>query len=149
MGSTPPYNGVMKTPTVAPMLSYEDVGAAADWLCAAFGFSETGRFGSDGRVTHVNLAIGDSIVMLGWPGPDYRSPKSHAAVCDTARRWLQTPFVVDGVYVRVNDIETHHKRALMHGATILSELETNEAAGQRQYRVEDLEGHRWMFAETR
>ena len=32
------------------------------------------------------------------------------------------------------------------GATILSELEENTGVGQRQYRAEDLEGHRWMFA---
>jgi len=32
------------------------------------------------------------------------------------------------------------------GVTILSELEDNEGIGQRQYRAEDLEGHRRMFA---
>ncbi len=37
-------------------------------------------------------------------------------------------------------------RARAAGATILSELEGNEGIGQRQYRAEDLEGHRWMFA---
>ncbi len=28
---------------VIPMFSYEDVGRAADWIAAAFGFTETGR----------------------------------------------------------------------------------------------------------
>jgi uncharacterized glyoxalase superfamily protein PhnB len=55
--------------------------------------------------------------------------------------------VVDGVYVRVSDIEAHFDRATAGGATILSRVEDNQAAGQRQYRAEDLEGHRWMFAE--
>ena len=59
------------------MLSYEDVGAAADWLCSVFGFSEAGRFEDGGRVTHVNLVVADGAVTLGWPGPHYRSPKSH------------------------------------------------------------------------
>jgi len=27
------------------------------------------------------------------------------------------------------------------------ELEDNPGIGQRQYRAEDIEGHRWMFAE--
>jgi hypothetical protein len=31
----------------------------------------------------------------------------------------------------------------MAGAKILSEIETNEF--QRQYRAEDVEGHRWVF----
>jgi len=34
------------------------------------------------------------------------------------------------------------------GARILSPLEDNPGVGQRQYRAEDVEGHRWMFAET-
>ena len=137
----------MELPHVAPMLSYEDVGAASEWLCSAFGFEETSRFENGGRVTHVNLAVGDGIVMLGWPGPHYRSPASHRDSCDDARRWLANPFVVDGVYVRVNDIDAHHARAAASGATMLSPVEDNGAVGQRQYRAEDLEGHRWMFAE--
>jgi hypothetical protein len=50
---------LLDLPHVAPMLSYEDVAAAAEWLCAAFGFREMGRFENGGRVTHVNLAAGD------------------------------------------------------------------------------------------
>ena len=137
----------MDFPDVAPMLSYEHVGAAADWLCAAFGFGELSRFEGGGRVTHVSLGTGDGVVMAGWPGPDYRSPKTHRETCADADRWLDGPFVVDGVYVRVGDIEAHFDRATAAGATILSPVEDNRAAGQRQYRAEDPEGHRWMFAE--
>lgn|SRR5512142_2269972 len=137
----------MELPHVAPMLSYEDVATAAEWLCSAFGFKETSRFENGGRVTHVSLAFGDGVVMLGWAGADYRSPKSHREACDDARRWLESPFVVDGVYVRVENIDAHHARASAAGATILSGVEDNTAVGQRQYRAADLEGHRWMFAE--
>jgi uncharacterized glyoxalase superfamily protein PhnB len=42
----------MPEPRVIPMLSYEDVGRAADWIAAAFGFTETGRWSDgDGRVS--------------------------------------------------------------------------------------------------
>ena len=42
-----------------PMISYEDVGAAVDWLCAAFGFRESDeRYTDDeGRVTHAELEL--------------------------------------------------------------------------------------------
>jgi uncharacterized glyoxalase superfamily protein PhnB len=50
------------------------------------------------------------------------------------------------VYVSVDDLDAHYDRAVAAGATILSELEDNPGIGQRQYRAEDLEGHRWMFA---
>jgi PhnB protein len=129
------------------MLSYEDAGAAADWLCAAFGFTELDRVVDSERATHVTLAIGEGVVMAGWPGPEYRSPARHRATCAEARAWLESVFVVDGVYVRVDDIDGHFERARSTGAIILSGLEDNAAVGQRQYRAEDVEGHRWMFAE--
>jgi uncharacterized glyoxalase superfamily protein PhnB len=133
---------------VFPMLSYEDVGPAADWIVAAFGFEERERYADeDGTVTHVTLELDGGIVFLGYPSPDYRGPKRHAEECDAAKRWRETPYVVDGVMVEVDDIEGHFERARSAGATILSELEDNPDVGQRQYRAEDLEGHRWMFAQ--
>jgi uncharacterized glyoxalase superfamily protein PhnB len=132
---------------VIPMFSYEDVGRAADWIAQAFGFQERGRWNDEaGRVTHVNMELDGGMIMLGYPSPDYESPKHHAEACEQARAWRETPYVVDGVFVSVDDVDAHYPRAQAAGATILSELEDNPGVGQRQYRAEDLEGHRWMFA---
>ena len=132
---------------VIPMLSYEDAGKAADWIAEAFGFQETGRWSDDdGRVTHVNMELDGGEVMLGYPSADYRSPRRHAQECEQARKWSETPDIVDGVHVSVDDIDAHYERAKAAGARILSELEDNPGIGQRQYRAEDVEGHRWMFA---
>ncbi len=133
---------------VIPMLSYEDAGGAADWIAEAFGFRETGRWTDrDGKVTHVNMELDGNVLMLGYPSPDYQSPRHHSEACEQARKWSRTPYVVDGVLVYVDDVEAHFSRASAAGARILSELEDNPAVGQRQYRAEDVEGHRWMFAE--
>jgi uncharacterized glyoxalase superfamily protein PhnB len=86
------------------------------------------------------------MIMLGYPSADYQSPKHHAEVCEQVRTWRQTPYVADGLYVSVDDVHAHYARAQATGATILSELEDNTGIGRRQYRAEDLEGHRWMFA---
>ena len=128
------------------MVSYEDAGRAADWLTEAFGFEQSERFEDEGVVTHVTLTLGDAMVFAGNPGADYRSPLSLAAESDAARKMLETPYVVDGVMVYVDDVDAHFERARSAGARILSELEDNPEVGQRQYRAEDLEGHRWMFA---
>jgi uncharacterized glyoxalase superfamily protein PhnB len=56
------------------------------------------------------------------------------------------PFVVDGLHVQVNDLDAHFERARAAGARIPSEPH-DEPYGERIYRAEDLEGHRWMFAE--
>ncbi len=128
-----------------PMVSYEDVGAAVDWLSNAFGFRESGeRFSDgDGRVTHAELSLDGATVMLGWPGPEYRSPAHHADECEQAARWLATPFVVDGAEVEVDDVDAHEAQARAAGATIIRELE--DLPFGRLYSAADLEGHRWMF----
>lgn len=132
---------------VVPMLSYEDVGAAADWLVAAFGFEEVERYDWEGRVAHVTLELGEGVVYLGSPSADYKSPNTLAAECDGARRNLETPYVVDGVMVYVDDVESHFDRARSAGATLLGDLEENAELGERRYRVADIEGHRWMFVQ--
>jgi hypothetical protein len=90
-----------------PMLTYEDVGAAADWLCSAFGFRPSGEQYRDeeGRVTHAELEYGDGEVMLGFASTDYRSPRRHAQECEQAAKWLDNPYVVDGVLVQVEDLD--------------------------------------------
>jgi uncharacterized glyoxalase superfamily protein PhnB len=131
---------------ITPALSYEDVGAAVAWLERAFGFHEdvAERYTDDeGRVVHAELGSGDGRVMLGWPGPEYQSPSHHARGCDTARRWLDLPYVIDGVHVVVDDVDAHCERARSAGAAILREPETLPFG--RLYTAADLEGHRWMF----
>jgi uncharacterized glyoxalase superfamily protein PhnB len=136
----------MPDQVVTPMLSYEEPGMAADWLVRTFGFEETFRLTEDdGRVSHVDLELGGGHVMLGNPSPAYQGPRRHAESCEAARRWRDHPYVVDGVHVMVPDVGAHLDRARAEGATILSELE--EGHGQRLYRAEDLDGHRWMFAQ--
>lgn len=62
--------------------------------------------------------------MLGWPGPEYRSPRRHAEECEQARKWLDVPFIVDGVMIQVDDVDAHCERACAAGATILREPKT-------------------------
>jgi PhnB protein len=131
---------------VVPMIAYEDGNAAMDWLIEAFGFVEADRrISPDGRLTHGELEVGDRIIMLATPTPDYQSPKHHRENCDLARKWSTVPYIIDGVLVQVDNVDEHCARARAAGALILSEPETTEDG--RRYRAEDLEGHRWMFEE--
>jgi PhnB protein len=128
-----------------PMLSYEDVAEAVDWLTSAFGFREEGRrfTDEDGRVTHAELELDGATVMLGWPGEAYQAPRHHADVCTYAAAWLDVPWVVDGVFVTVADLDAHHATAVEAGAVILRGPEDDPVG--RLYTAEDPEGHRWMF----
>ena len=132
-----------------PMVSYRDVAAAADWLRSAFGFEERAERIADasGRVTHVELDNGDGKVMLGWPGPAYLDPADHAKVCERAARWLDVPWVVDGVLITVHDVDAHHERAAASAAMILRDPE--DLPPGRLYSAADPWGHRWMFLQPR
>jgi uncharacterized glyoxalase superfamily protein PhnB len=132
---------------IFPMIAYEDTPAAIGWLCEAFGFSERGdRYVmEDGTVGHAELVIGDQVMMLATPTRDYQSPKTHRESCEHAARWLDNPWVVDGLLVLVDDLDAHHARAVSAGVNVIRGPE--EGPDGPLYTAEDLEGHRWMFGQ--
>lgn len=133
---------------VIPMLAYEDASKAAEWITKVFGFRELERFHDGaGTVTDVVLDLDGAEVIVGHPTDAYQGPRRHAQACALARQWLETPYIVDGVVVYIDDVDTHFGRAKRAGAKILTEPEGDDR--ERKYRVEDLEGHRWMFAQRR
>ncbi len=120
--------------TVVPMIMYEDVAMAIPWLVNAFGARESLRYSeADGRVTHAQIVIDGHEIMLGWPGPDYESPRRHGHICQA-------------VLVHVENVDDHCRRAREGGADIVSDPET-QPFGERSYEASDLEGHRWYFSQ--
>jgi len=112
---------------VIPVLVYDDVGEAVGWLCETFGFTERWRAGDH----RAQLAVGDG-----------------AAVALTRRPGENTPNAGgDSVMVRVEDVNSHHERALQRGARIL-EPPADHPYGERQYTAEDNAGHRWTFSQS-
>ena len=129
------------------MLAYENAGAAADWLCHAFGFAEdvsARRTDDGGAVTHAELEYGGGRIFLATPNKHYQAPKRHRQGCRAANRWLDNPWVIDGVFVEVGDLDAHCDRARTAGAAIIREPD-EPGVGFRIYSAEDPEGHRWMF----
>jgi uncharacterized glyoxalase superfamily protein PhnB len=112
----------MPASTVIPVLAYEDVAAAIEWLCGAFGFSERWRAGSH----RAQLAVGDGAVAI-TEGRGQRRPAE--------------------VMVRIDDVDAHHERVRQRGALIV-QAPADYPYGERQYTVEDPGGNRWTFSET-
>jgi uncharacterized glyoxalase superfamily protein PhnB len=126
------------------MLAYENGPAAMDWLIAAFGFVEKERWlDEEGRLTHGELALGEQVVMIAQPTPDYQSPKTVRANYPPAAKWSECPYIINGVLVQVSDVDAVYERAMAHGAVLLGEIE--DGFPGRRFRVEDLEGQRWFF----
>lgn len=113
-------NRSVPSSAVIPVLGYDDVAKASDWLCRAFGFKERLRIGDH----RAQLVFGDGAVIL-IRGTDVRG----------------------AVLVRVADADTHHLQAKKSGARIL-QPPTDFPYGERQYNAEDLGGHVWTFSES-
>jgi uncharacterized glyoxalase superfamily protein PhnB len=133
---------------VVPMLSYADGAAAMAWLSSAFGFEERERWLDErGVLSHGEMSTGRGVIMLATPTPDYEGPRLHRSHCGAAAAWAAAPWVIDGVLVYVADLIAHFERAKTAGASMLSGIEAGPG-GSRLYRVEDVEGHRWMFMQA-
>jgi PhnB protein len=97
----------------------------------------------DGRLSHGEMEAGDGVIMLATPTPDYQGPRHHREDCEPAQKWSAVPYIVDGVLVYVEDVDSHFARAKQQGAAILTGVEADQSG--KRYRAEDPEGHRWMF----
>lgn len=131
-----PKNPPEDTPRLAPLVFYEDMGAALEFLGKAFGFDERMRMpGPDGSLVHAEMDLADCRVMLG--------PVDASRGCLSAKG---LPGVTSTLYVFVDDVDAHCAQARAAGATIVSEPETM-FWGDRMYNVLDREGHHWNFAQ--
>jgi uncharacterized glyoxalase superfamily protein PhnB len=133
---------------LVPFLGYEDAAAAIEWLSAAFGAVENAasrQTGADGTIGHAELDLDGSTIFLSTPA-GYAGSRKHRESCEIERRMHDNPWVIDGLFVEVDDLDAHFARAAEAGATILREPE-EPGIGYRIYTAEDLEGHRWMFGQ--
>jgi uncharacterized glyoxalase superfamily protein PhnB len=132
---------------ITPFIGYENAAKAIDWLERAFGFTEdrSAPYEEDGTITHSELSLDGATIFLSTPA-GYASPRRMRDESELARRAYDNSWVIDGLFVEVDDVDAHYERARAAGATILREPE-EPGIGHRIYSVEVLEGHRWMFGQ--
>jgi uncharacterized glyoxalase superfamily protein PhnB len=126
---------VLKIERIIPVLVYEDIPAAHDFLVEALGFQAGGvDRDAEGRPVHAEVRAGDLVIWLHCVTGDHNlaSPRSMDAASS-------------GLVVHVDDVDAHCERARARGAHIEHEPE-DRPYGQREYGVRDPEGHRWWFA---
>src|SRR5262245_13183696 len=107
---------------IIPELPYTDVRKAADWLCNTFGFVKRLQIGEH----RVKLIYKNSSIVVTKLNRD-------PAPCS--------------VMVRVENLDQHFEWAKQAGAQITSEP-TDYPYGERQYTVQDIGGHIWIFSQT-
>jgi uncharacterized glyoxalase superfamily protein PhnB len=129
-------NRSMPAATVIPVLVYEEVAEAVEWLSDTFGFVEHVRIGDQ----RAQLGIGDGAVVV----TERRiTQDAEAVVLRPPRRGE----VSHSLMVRVEDVDAHYERAHQGGARII-QPPTDYPYGERQYTAEDFAGHRWTFSQS-
>ena len=122
---------------IIPGMRYRDPHKMIGWLGEAFGFNLHASYdGPDGAPVHVQMTLGDGMIMFGPALDDDYGQLVKPAV-------LGQP-VNQSAYVVVEDIDAHYAKAKESGAEILRELADTEY-GSREYLARDPEGHLWSF----
>src|SRR5271165_237031 len=123
-------NRSVPTNTVLPHVHYPDLPEAIRWLTRTFGFREHYRYGDP--VSGAQVHLGDAWIMLKKERDGHASPK-------------QLGYGTQSLTVFVGDVDGHFAKTKAEGARIVEELHETEY-GERQYGVEDLAGHHWLFS---
>ena len=113
--------------TITPYLLVADADAELTFLTAAFGATEVScQRNPDNTVMHAELMIGDSLVMLGQAGGQWK-PREAA------------------LYLWIDDVDATYTAALRAGGTSESEPE-DKPYGHRNAGVIDPNGVTWWIA---
>jgi PhnB protein len=122
-------------PRVTPYLCVDGASAAIEFYAQVLGTTERMRMDMpDGKVSHAELQLGDSLIMLAdeFPELSVRSPKAFGG----------SPVALS---VYVEDVDAAFERAQRAGAKVLRPLE-DQFYGDRSGQFEDPFGHRWTIA---
>lgn len=125
-------NRSVPTDILLPHVVYPSVADAIVWLARVFGFTEHYRYGGDGgEPSGAQLYLGNAYIML-HSKPSQSTP-------------AELGYGTQSLTVFVEEIDGHFARSKLEGAKIVEELHETEY-GERQYGVEDLARHHWLFS---
>jgi PhnB protein len=120
--------------SVTPMLAIRQASDAIAWYIKVFDAEEVIRLTDPkGTIAHVELRLGDSLIMLAEEHPEYnRSPSS-----------LQGTSVI--IHLYVENVDEVVIRAVKAGAKLIFPVK-DQFYGDRSGRFEDPFGHMWIVS---
>ena len=115
-------------PTVSPYLIAAGAQRVIDFLKQTLGATELRRYAMpDGSIMHVEVRIGDSVVMLGDAGDGWPAVPSH-------------------LHVYVEGVDATYRRALESGGVSVQAPERKGEDPDRRGGVKDPAGNTWWIA---
>ena len=121
--------------TVTPYLVSNDAAAAMDFYKRAFGAKEIARMdGPQGKISHAEIKIGDSVIMLSdeIPGGGARSPQSLGGTSVS-------------IFLYLKDVDSVFSQAVSVGAKVEMPL-TDMFWGDRYGKLDGPLRHSWSLA---
>jgi PhnB protein len=120
--------------SVTPSLTVERGVEALEFYARAFGGTVERRLVMDGKLMYGEVRIGDSVVMVNDPFPDYGSVAPDPDGPVPAALMIYT-----------EDVDALYARAIEAGATAVNPP-ADQFHGDRAGSLRDPYGHRWMLA---
>jgi PhnB protein len=120
--------------TVTPYLTCKSSAQAIDFYKSAFGAKEIMRMPSpDGKISHAEIQIGDSRVMLAdeFPGTCAPTPGATSPIA---------------IFLYLENVDSAFNRAVSAGAKVDMPL-ANQFWGDRFGKLTDPFGHKWALAQ--
>ncbi|PWT98102.1 MAG: hypothetical protein C5B51_29955 [Terriglobia bacterium] len=120
--------------TAAAVLRIKDVGTAIEFYKKAFGARELSRFEAGGQIPHAEIAIGNSVIMLGEEAIEWGFPG---------------PLTLGGspvmIHLYVDDADAFAQQAAAAGARIVRPV-ADQFYGDRSGHLADPFGYTWNIA---
>lgn len=124
------HNRSVPTNILLSHVTYQNLPEAISWLTRVFGFTEHFRYGEP--VSGAQIFLGSAFIMVRQAQANQKSP-------------LRLGYGTQSLTIFVEHIDAHYRKTKTAGAKIVEELHETEY-GERQYGVEDLDGHHWLFS---
>jgi uncharacterized glyoxalase superfamily protein PhnB len=121
--------------SIIPVLVYEDIEAAHDYLVRVFGFTSGGVHRlDDGTVVHAEVRTGQAPIWLHRVTAEHQMASPRDATGSHG-----------GLEVIIEDVDAHYARSQAAGA-IIDRPPADQDYGLREYGARDPENHRWWFS---
>jgi uncharacterized glyoxalase superfamily protein PhnB len=133
-------NRTMPDASVIPLLVYDDVAEAIEWLCRVFGFRERWRAGT--HRAQLEFDGGGALILSEAYTGATGEPMAGVRFAPAPKEPINHQVVV-----QVTDADLHFEKARDCGAEILA-APRDFPYGERQYSARDLGGHHWTFSQS-
>ena len=120
---------------VTPSLTFKGTDKAINWYVNVLGAKEKMRMdGSDKKIMHAELNIGDSMIFLAEENPQNKNKIGQSSIGNSIK-----------LHIYVEDVDGTIKKAVQNGASLVMPAE-DQFYGDRCGCIDDPFGYTWVLA---